>query len=260
MKRYSMVLILFVFLFSFSLGVFGESVYSIDTLNNTSIKISSSQINVKTKVMVEKGSEKYYYNVNNGEEIIPLQMGKGIYTVKVLENISGKKYKVVEKKEINIKNEVSQELYLASNQPIYWIEQKNTVELGKKITKDLKSNEDKVQAVYDYVIENIKYDYNKIKNIDDSYVPELDLVLSTGQGICYDYASLFAGVLRSQGIPTKLVKGYKNDLDAYHAWNEVLIDENWVIIDTTYDAALKDSKVKTSMIKSVDEYKVERVY
>lgn len=254
------MLFLFVFLFLFNRDAFGESLYKIDTLDDTSIKIISLQTDVKTKVIVEKGEEKYYYNINNDEETIPLQMGKGMYTVKVLENISDKRYKVVEKKEINLENEISEELYLSSNQPVYWMGQKNTIELGEKITKGLTSKEDKIKAIYDYVICNIKYDYNKINTIDDSYVPELDSILLVGQGICYDYASLFAGVLRSQGIPTKLVKGYKDDLDAYHAWNEVLIDGEWLTIDTTYDAALKDSKKEASMIKSVDEYTKIRVY
>lgn len=260
MKRYLRFIIVMMIVLSINVSAFGASLYKIEALNNNSIKISSSQTNVKTKVMVEKGTEKYYYNVNNSEEIIPLQMGKGSYSVKVLENISGTRYRVVEKKSINITSETSKDLYLGSNQPVYWAGQKNTIKLAEKISKDLKSDEEKVKAAYNYVIKNIKYDYNKINNIDDSYVPELDLVLSSGQGICYDYSALFAGVLRSQGIATKLVKGYKNDLDAYHAWNEVLLDGKWVIIDTTYDAALKDSKIKISMVKSEDEYKTEKVY
>lgn len=260
MKRYSMVLFLFVFLFSFSVGVFGESIYSIDTLNNTSIKVSSLEISSKIKVMIEKDGEKYYYNLNNTEEYMPLQLGKGTYTVKILENISGKKYRVVEKKDIKIKEEDTEKLYLGSNQPVYWTSQKDTIELGKNITKGLTSEQDKVNAVYNYIVKNIEYDHDKMDTIDDNYVPELDLVLSTGEGICYDYSSLFAGILRSQGIPTKLVKGYKSDLEAYHAWNEVFVDGEWITIDTTYDAAFKDSRKEVRMIKSKDGYTNVRVY
>ena len=254
-----MVLFLFVFLFSFTTPVFGEGIYQIDRVGDCSVKISSSVLASKTKVMVEKGKEKYYYNVNNQEETIPLQLGKGIYSIKVLENISGKKYRVVDKKQIDIKEE-SKDLYLASNQPVYWTSQNDTIALGEEITKGLGSEEEKIKAVYDYITENIKYDYKKIKNIDDNYVPELDSVVQMKKGICYDYASLFAGMLRSQDIPTKLVKGYKNDLDAYHAWNEVLLDGKWVLVDTTYDAALKESKKKISMKKAKDDYNKVRVY
>ena len=51
--------------------------------------------------------------------------------------------------------------------------------------------------------------------------------MKTGKGICFDYASLMAALLRSQGIPTKLVVGYSGD--AYHAWISVYLDEiGWV--------------------------------
>ncbi len=260
MKKYSMFIFLSIFLFSFNTSVLGESVYKIDKLNNNSVQISSSIINVKTKIMVEKDEEKYYYNINNKEETIPLQLGSGNYSIKLLENISGKKYRVVKKKEIKLENEISNDVYLASNQPIYWKDQRRTIDLGKEITEGIDGKEEKVRAVYEYIIKNIKYDYDKINNIDDSYVPNLDHVVASGEGICYDYASLFSGILRSQGIHAKLIKGYKNDLDVYHAWNQVLIDGEWITIDTTYDAALKDGKKAVSMIKLPSEYRIEKVY
>ena len=67
-------------------------------------------------------------------------------------------------------------------------------------------------------------------------------------------------MLRSIGIPTKLVKGYKNDLKEYHAWNQVLLDGSWITIDTTYDAALKKGNIKISMIKDGTEYNNVREY
>lgn len=88
----------------------------------------------------------------------------------------------------------------------------------------------------------------------------MEEILSCMSGICYDYSALFAGMLRSLGIPTKLVKGYKNDMREYHAWNEVLVGENWVIIDTTYDAALNSQKNKPNMYKSTSEYSKQREY
>jgi transglutaminase/protease-like cytokinesis protein 3 len=67
-------------------------------------------------------------------------------------------------------------------------------------------------------------------------------------------------MLRSEGIHTKLLKGYKSDMKEYHAWNEVLIDGNWVTIDTTYDAALNNLKNKPSMYKNSNEYTKQREY
>ncbi len=59
---------------------------------------------------------------------------------------------------------------------------------------------------------NVDYDYDKAQNIVDNnvtgYLPDPDETLSTKKGICYDYAALAAAMLRSQGIPTKLITGY----------------------------------------------------
>ena len=64
-------------------------------------------------------------------------------------------------------------------------------------------------------------------------------------------------MLRSLNIPTKLVTGFSDNIKGYHAWNEVLINDNWIIIDTTYDSQLKKCK-DLKMIKSENLY--EKVY
>lgn len=59
------------------------------------------------------------------------------------------------------------------------------------------------------------------------YVPDPDATLSSQTGICFDYASLGAAMLRSQGIPTKIVTGYVSPSNIYHAWIMVYIDGTW---------------------------------
>ena len=59
---------------------------------------------------------------------------------------------------------------------------------------------------------------------------------------------------RSQGLPTKLVKGYAKGVDGYHAWNEVLIGGKWVVVDSTFDAAMWGGKISQKMIKSANDY------
>jgi len=60
----------------------------------------------------------------------------------------------------------------------------------------------------------------------------LDSVLAEKKGICFDYASLMTGMLRSQGIPCKLVVGYAGK--AYHAWISVWTAETGWIEGTIY--------------------------
>ena len=58
-------------------------------------------------------------------------------------------------------------------------------------------------------------------------LPDIDEVMRRKQGICFDYSSLMAAMLRSQRIPTRLEFGYAGD--AYHAWITTYIeDEGWI--------------------------------
>ena len=90
-----------------------------------------------------------------------------------------------------------------------------------------------ITGVYDYVCKNITYDKKKAENIQSGYIPDPDSTLSEGKGICFDYASLAASMLRSQGIPTKIIFGYVGDSgDLYHAWNMYYTEESgWVAVE-----------------------------
>lgn len=258
-KRPIIFALVCILLFSTMGQAYGSSTYSITTASN-SIKIESPAYGSNMRIMVEKGNEKYYYSLNNPQESIPTQLGEGSYLVKILQNTTGNSYKVVEKSTIKITGNNLLDVYLSSNQPVYWEGKESVIQLAKTLTVDKASDKEKVETIYNYIINSVKYDYEKISNISSDYVPDLETVLKDKKGICYDYASLFAGMLRSLGIHTKLVKGYKNDLKEYHAWNEVLIDGKWIIIDTTYDAALKKGNKVTSIYKSLEEYTKIREY
>ncbi len=258
-KSYLLLCFLLIFITVFVGQVYGESVYIISTLDNDVLKVESLEKSDGIRIMVEKDNEKYYYSLKDSLEIIPLQLGMGKYTVKILENTSGDKFKVLKKEEVNITKESDDSLYLKSTQPVYWKNKREAISLAQTLIKDKDKNVDKVQAIYDYIVNNIEYDYEKMDLLNSDYIPDIDNVLKNNSGICYDYAALTAGMLRSQGIPTKLVKGYKNDLKAYHAWNEVLLDNNWVIVDTTYDAALGKNR-NNNMLKNSVEYNKIREY
>lgn len=256
--RKRIFLFVLVFFMSTIGQAYGSSIYSIAKLSNNEIKVESAKFGSNMRVMVEKGDAKYYYSLNNPKEELPVQLGNGQYTVKILQNTTGNSYKVLDKQILNITN-TSMDVYLSSSQPVYWEGKDKLVELASLLTKDLKTDKEKVEAVYKYVTKNIKYDYNKINNISTDYVPNVEATIDSKTGICYDYSALFAGILRSQGIHTKLVKGYKVGLNVYHAWNEVYLDGNWVTIDTTFDAALATESAE-GMIKLASEYNKVREY
>ena len=240
--------------------VFATSTYNINIIDDRTISISGSSIKNGDRVLVEKDDQKYYYSLASTGGTLPLQLGNGTYDVKVLEKVSGNKYKVLSKKSLNLNKFDEREAFLTSAQPVEWAQNGQVSKLAQDLTKGLGTDKEKIKAIYDYIVQNISYDFNKINGLNDDYLPNNEDTLKVLSGICYDYASLFGAMLRSLEIPTKLVKGYKSDIVAYHAWNEVLIDGSWVIIDTTYDSAFVKGNISVSMIKSNSDYNKVREY
>ncbi len=213
------------------------------------------------KVMISKGSEQYNYDYfGPEEEYYPLQSGSGTYKISVLENISGTKYKVLKSEVVTAEIKDDTSVFLQSVQNIRWSDGMGAVSLAAGLVEGLESTEEKVEAIYRYIVSNIDYDYDKLGSLNNRYVPDVEETLESKKGICYDYSALFASMLRSQGIPTKLVKGYTDTVEGYHAWNEVFIHGEWVVIDTTFDAMMDGYGEKTSLVKNRAEYQISKVY
>ncbi|MDQ8737507.1 transglutaminase-like domain-containing protein [Paenibacillus sp. LHD-38] len=217
---------------------------------------------VKTKLMIAKGQTNYTYNLTAGKtsEQFPLQLGNGQYTISVLENASGNKYKLVAKQTVTLSLKDSNVLYLNSIQNISWTNTSSAIVKAKELAKNKKTDMEKVKAVYDYIITNINYDNQLAANLSVDYLPNIDRTFKTKKDICYGYAALFAGMLRSLDIPTKLMMGKSQYVDVYHAWNEVYLDGKWVTIDTTVDAGLKKGNKKFELIKDASKYTVAKQY
>lgn len=216
--------------------------------------------NVKTKLMIVKGKENYTYDLVTSGERFPLQLGNGKYQVNVLEQVSGTKYRRAANEEFVLNLKTDDVVYLNSVQNINWNDKNAAIIKAKELTKNSKTAEEKVKAIYQFVYTTINYDKKLAANVKTDYVPNIDNTLKTRQAICYDYAALFAAMLRSQDIPTKLVMGNSSYVDVYHAWNEVYMNGKWVVIDTTVDAGIKNGSKKIEMIKDAGKYKAEKVY
>lgn len=209
----------------------------------------------KYKVLVTKGKNKvsYPFFANGKVESFPLQFGNGDYTVGLMRHVEGKQYAFVEQKKIKLNLKDPDVVYLNSIQNVKWAENDKPILYAFNNTKDLKTAEAVFEHFYKYLVNRVTYDFGKAAEVKGDYVPSIVTTFVESRGICYDYSSLFAAFMRSQGIPTRLVKGYvPGVVDGYHAWNEILIDGKWMIVDTTVDAGTQDFEFK---FKSSDDYK-----
>ena len=127
--------------------------------------------------------------------------------------------------DVKLKNKFLPFLY--PNQYVKFSQGTKAVKKAKELAKDKKDSLSVVKVMYHYVVDNVKYDDDKAKNVQKGYLPSVDETLETKKGICFDYAALMTAMLRSQGIPTKLEIGYSGSV--YHAWISTWLDEKgWV--------------------------------
>ena len=95
--------------------------------------------------------------------------------------------------------------------------------------------------------------------------------LAEKKGICFDYASLMAAMLRSQGVPVKLVVGYTGEI--YHAWLNVWSEEDgwvdgliyfdgkdWKLMDPTFASSGRQSSAIMKYIGNGANYKAKYLY
>lgn len=182
----------------------------------------------RLKAVVKGPTTSYTYNLTAQEwAVFPLSDGNGKYQITVYKNVTGTKYAAV----LSLTSDVAliDEFapYLHSNQYVNYDAAPKTVAKAADLTKNVDDPLKKVEIVYDYVVKGMTYDKELAATVKTGYLPVLDTVLEKKSGICFDYAAMMTGMLRSQGVPCKLVVGYAGK--AYHAWISVWTEgAGWV--------------------------------
>ena len=199
---------------------------------------------------------KYTYTLKqNGEfEVYPLSDGRGNYTVTAFEQVEGTRYSTANSASFNAALTDEFAPFLRPNQYVNFNQNSAVVRKAAELVAGKTDFMDKVAAIYQFVITNIVYDVELAETVESDYLPDVDRILASGKGICFDYAALMAAMLRSQGIPTKLVIGYTGDV--YHAWISVFSKEEgwldsviffdgneWRLMDPTFAASISSNEL-----------------
>lgn len=265
MKKIIKILVLLVFT-SFLIAFSGQRVSAAETsdtfsdVENGIITIRyNNSTNAKMKIGVTKDSKSYYYDLRNGKnEIdIPLNMGNGKYALKILKNISGTKYSVVQSTSIDLELKDEKVVFLQSNVIVNFNLEDKAIKKAESLTKNCKSEEEIISTIHEFIVKNFAYDYDKISTLSSGYIPDIEIIYKDKKGICYDISAIMASMLRSQGVEVKLVTGYTpNIAGVYHAWNSVYDEKTdaWFPLDATYDIAMQKAKRKYKMKKSSSDY------
>ncbi len=140
----------------------------------------------------------------------------------------------------------------------------NPEKLSKFITRDFASEEDKVRAIYTWIIQNIAYDPDEYKQFDYTFTNYrerndkdeklrakiIQRTLQKGVAVCEGYAMLFEKLCELQGIKNYLVRGdIKSNFQdigrpfkRVHMWNVANIDGKFYLFDPTWGAGKYNGK------------------
>ncbi|QRN85131.1 transglutaminase domain-containing protein [Clostridia bacterium] len=213
---------------------------------------------LKVKILKVDTQENQYYDLEAGKmESYPLPSGNGSYQISVLKQYEGSSYFGVDSTQVELTLEDPTSLYLGSIQNIEWNQEMTSIQLAQRLTANAVNDKEKVDIIYNYIVKNFKYDYAKAASLKPGYRTNIEECMLEKKGICYDYSALMAGMLRSVGVPTKLIKGYSTEMAGYHAWNQVYLEgSGWVNIDTTADSYYYANGSSYQMIKSASKLQI----
>lgn len=199
---------------------------------------ASASSSERLKFQVVKGDVTYNYNLSSdgAPSVFPLQSGDGDYLFRVMENVGGTSYAEMFSTTAGVSLSDEFQPFLRPSDYVSYDEGSACVAKARELAAQAEDQVGVVSQVFDFVCATVRYDWEKAETVAKGYLPDPDETLRTGQGICFDYASLAAAMLRSQGIPTKVIFGYVSPNDVYHAWNMFYTQETgWVTVDYRVD-------------------------
>ncbi|CAC9976639.1 transglutaminase domain-containing protein [Flavobacterium panici] len=143
-----------------------------------------------------------------------------------------------------------------------------TEKLAERIEEDFNSDYDKARAIYSWIAFNIRYDYNaflnpprtqgfsysteaekqrKIKELNDRLWQK---AFSSKKAVCEGFTALYQHLAELTGLKSEIIRGDskislrdigRKNTSSNHAWNIVLIDRKWRLIDVTWGQGYFDN-------------------
>ncbi|MXO05600.1 transglutaminase domain-containing protein [Flavobacterium sp. HBTb2-11-1] len=144
----------------------------------------------------------------------------------------------------------------------------STEKLAERIEKDFDSDYDRARAIYSWIAFNIRYDYNaylnpprtqgfsysseaekqrKIKQLNDNLIQK---AFNSKKAVCEGFTALYQHLASLMGIKCEIIRGDskisvrdigRKTTSSNHAWNMVLIDKKWRLLDVTWGQGYYDS-------------------
>ncbi len=231
----------------------GKMTVDCSNMSQGYIMVKGQKSSKRLKIQIATAGVKLNYDLNgDGEyEAFPLQFGSGKYQISLYENASGKKYAKEGTVKLSVKMPDELSCFLYPNQYVSYDENTPCVKYTQEeLCKGMKDKEEIYETVCNYVKTHFVYDFIKSVTVKPGQLPEIDECWETKRGICQDLSAMTCAMLRSQGIPARLMIGTVG-ANTYHAWVLAVVNGENKFFDPT--AELNASS-------KAEQYTTERYY
>ena len=230
----------------------GKMTVDCSNMSEGYLMVKAKKTSKRLKLQIATSGAKLNYDLNSdGEyEVFPLQFSSGKYQVSLFENVSGKKYSKEGTVKLNVKMPDELSCFLYPNQYVSYDENTACVQEAQKICEGVTNQEEIFDIVRKYVMKNFNYDYIKSVTVKPGLLPQIDECWKNKMGICQDLSALTCAMLRSQGVPARLVIGTVGS-NTYHAW---------VVAVVNGDNRFFDPTAEMNASSKNEQYSTERYY
>ena len=170
-----------------------------------------------------KSSKKKVVSVSRGGTIHAKQKGKATITA----TVNGKSYRY----KVTVYNKSIK---------------KRLHQITKSCIKKDMNRYEKVRAVHNWLIRNVKYDYYRYQTGSIPHVSHTAKgALIKKVAVCDGYAHAFQMIMKKLKIPCKFVVGSSQGIG--HGWNMVKIGGKWYHVDVTFDDPIVNESNKNTI-------------
>ncbi|MCX6678067.1 MAG: hypothetical protein NTU95_09005 [Methanothrix sp.] len=117
--------------------------------------------------------------------------------------------------------------------------------LAAYLVEPAKNDREKARAIFRWITENIDYNVEVFFKGGSGATYSED-VLKSRKSVCYGYSDLFLSMAREAGLQAEMIRGYGKGYGympgtnfsgpSNHAWNGVMINGSWYLMDSTWGA------------------------
>lgn len=109
--------------------------------------------------------------------------------------------------------------------------------LLQELDLDQQSDFETVKIIYDWICENVTYDYEHLKDKTYTLKHTAYAALINKTAVCQGYAVLLYRLLLTEGIDNRLIAGEAGEA---HGWNIVKLGDYYYNLDSTWDAGAEE--------------------